>query len=136
MTQDAEAMVLETEIDAPPERVWRAFSEPELAAAWLAPGEISTEPGDRFTLDNDGRTIDCEVLEAEPARRLRLGWRESNGGLASEVSFDLTPTPAGGTHLRIVHAPLVVSLARARLRAGAGRRPTLLHAATRFRMAA
>jgi uncharacterized protein YndB with AHSA1/START domain len=136
MMDEANAVVVETDIEAPPERVWRAFSEPGLAAAWLAPGEMSTEPGDRFTLDDDGRKIDCEVLEAEPARRLRLGWRETDSGLASEVIFTITPTSGGGAHLRIVHAPVVVSLARARLRAQARRHRLQSHAATSFRMAA
>ncbi|MDB5481221.1 MAG: ATPase [Caulobacteraceae bacterium] len=116
MIDEANAVVVETDIEAPPERVWRALSEPALAVAWLAPGQMSAEPGERFTLDDEGRKIDCEVLEAEPARRLRLGWRDGDGGLASEVSFVLTPTPAGGTHLRVVHGPVVVSLASVRLR--------------------
>lgn len=115
MIDETNAVVVETDIEAPPERVWRALSEPDLAVAWLAPGEMSAEPGERFTLDDEGRKIDCEVLEAEPARRLRLGWRDGDGGLASEVSFVLTPTPAGGTHLRVVHGPVVVSLAGLRL---------------------
>jgi uncharacterized protein YndB with AHSA1/START domain len=118
MTQDAHTVIVEADIEAVPETVWRAFSEPDLAADWLAPGGMSTEPGERFTLDDDGRRIDCEVLEADPARRLRLGWRESDGGIASEVSFVLTPTPAGGTHLQVVHGPVVVSLALARIRTG------------------
>ena len=117
MIDEANTVVVETDIEAPPERVWRALSEPDLSAAWLAPGEVSTEPGDRFTLDDNGREIDCEVLEAEPPRRLRLGWREVGDGVASEVTFTITPTPAGGAHLRVVHGPLVVSLASARLRA-------------------
>jgi uncharacterized protein YndB with AHSA1/START domain len=126
MTHDANAVVVETDIEAPPETVWRAFSEPDLAAEWLAPGGLSTEPGERFTLDDDGRKIDCEVLEADPARRLRLGWRESEGGVASEVSFVLTPTPAGGTHLQVVHGPVVVSLAGVRASARtAGFQPAL-----------
>jgi uncharacterized protein YndB with AHSA1/START domain len=130
MTQDTNTVVVETDIAAPPETVWRAFSEPDLAADWLAPGGMRTEPGERFTLDEDGRKIDCEVLEVDPARRLRLGWRESDGGIASEVSFVLTPTPAGGTHLQVVHGPVVVSLALARTRTrGADWTPALLRAA-------
>lgn len=117
MMDEANAVVVETDIEAPPERVWRALSEPDLAADWLAPGDMSAEPGDRFTLEDHGRKIDCEVLEAEPPRRLRLGWRESDGGVASEVTFTITPTPAGGAHLRVVHGPVVVSLASARRRA-------------------
>ena len=137
MTDDANAVVVETDIAAAPETVWRVLSEPELAGAWLGPGKVSAEPGDRFSLDDDGRRIDCEVLEAEPARRLRLGWRDSDGGVASEVSFVLTPTPAGGTHLRVTHGRVVVTrLASARSRAVSRRsRPASMSAAP-FRMAA
>ncbi|HLZ84197.1 MAG TPA: SRPBCC domain-containing protein [Caulobacteraceae bacterium] len=136
MIDEANTVVVETDIEAPPERVWQAFSEPELSAAWLPPGEMSTEPGDRFTLDDDGRRIDCEVLEAEPARRLRLGWRETDGGLPSEVSFVLTPTPAGGTHLKVVHGPVVVSLASARPRAALRLQRPALTSVTSLRLAA
>jgi uncharacterized protein YndB with AHSA1/START domain len=129
MTRDANTVVVETDIGAPPETVWRAFSEPDLAAEWLAPGGMSTEPGECFTLDDDGRKIDCEVLEADPARRLRVGWRESDGGVASEVSFVLTPTPGGGTHLQVVHGPVVVSLAHFR---SAGFQAATLTARSRF----
>jgi uncharacterized protein YndB with AHSA1/START domain len=116
MTRDANTVVVEADIAAPPDTVWRAFSDPDLAADWLDASGMSTEPGERFTLDDGGRRIDCEVLEADPARRLRLGWRDSDGGVASEVSFVLTPTPAGGTRLRVVHGPVVVSLTMARTR--------------------
>ena len=137
MIDETNTVVVETDIAAPPETVWRAFSEPDLSAAWLAPGEVSTEPGDRFSLDDDGRRIDCEVLEAEPAQRLRLGWRESDGGVASEVSFVLTPTPGGGTHLRVIHGPVVVSSsASARLQAGLPRLRPVSRSTTSFRMAA
>ena len=125
MTDEANTVVVETDIEAPPERVWRALSEPDLTGAWLAPGEMSARPGDRFTLDDDGHRIDCEVLEAEPPRHLRLGWRESDGGIASEVTFTITPTRAGGARLRVVHGPVVVSLASRRRRAASRlQRPT------------
>ena len=136
MTDEANTVVVETDIEAPPEQVWRALSEPDLAAAWLAPGEMTAEPGDRFTLDDDGRKIDCEVLEAEPPRHLRLGWRESDGGVASEVTFTITPTPAGGAHLRVVHGPVVVSLASARLRATLRRHRPAACSTTSLRLAA
>ena len=136
MMDEANAVVVETDIEAPPERVWRAFSEPDLSAGWLPPGQMSTEPGDRFTLDDEGRRIDCEVLEAEPPRRLRLGWRESDGDLASEVTFTITPTPAGGAHLRVVHGPVVVSLAKARMDAASRRLRPVSRSTSSFRMAA
>ena len=136
MIDEANAVVVDTDIEASPETVWRALSDPELIAVWLAPGEISTEPGDRFSLDDDGRAIDCEVLEADPGRKLRLGWRERDGGVASEVSFVITPAPGGGAHLRVVHGPVVVSLSAARLRAAARRPAPSAGALPGLRMAA
>jgi len=119
MRDERSAVVVETDLEAAPEKVWRALSEPALCGAWLLPGDVAAEPGHRFAFDDAGRRIDCEVLEAEPARRLRLSWREAEGGVASEVTFDLAPTPAGGTRLRVVHGPVVASLAAARIRRAA-----------------
>lgn len=91
----SETIDLTFDLDEPPEKVWRALSEPEIRERWLGAN------------DNGA---DCEVLESEPARRLRLGWRETSpeGGLiASTVTFDLTPTEQGGVRLRIVHGDFV-----------------------------
>jgi uncharacterized protein YndB with AHSA1/START domain len=136
MIDEANAVVVETDIEASPETVWRALSDPDLSAVWLGRGEISTEPGDRFSLADDGRAIDCEVLEADPGRKLRLGWRERGGGVASQVTFIITPRPEGGAHLRVVHGPVVVSLAAAKLRAASRRPPRTQSAFACLRMAA
>jgi uncharacterized protein YndB with AHSA1/START domain len=111
MNDNANALVVETELDAPPKKVWRAFEDPILSSDWLAKGRIGTTPGERFSLEDEGRRIDCEVLEAEPGRRLKLGWREADDAVGSEVTFVLIPTPAGGTRLRIVHGPILARLA-------------------------
>jgi len=136
MRDEANDVVVEADLEAPPEKVWRAFSEPDLAAAWLAAGEMRTGPGERFSLEDEGRRIDCEVLEAEPARRLRLAWREADGALASEVSFILAPTEDGGTHLTIRHGPVVMSLAVARRRLASRPPPAMRPSTLSFRMAA
>jgi uncharacterized protein YndB with AHSA1/START domain len=107
MSEDPRAVVVEVDLDAPTETVWRAFADPRLSSDWLAKGAIATTPGERFSLDDEGRRIDCEVLEAEPGRRLRLGWRDADDAVASEVSFVFIPTPAGGTRLRITHGPVL-----------------------------
>ncbi|HXQ10311.1 MAG TPA: SRPBCC domain-containing protein [Caulobacteraceae bacterium] len=84
-----ETIVVDTDLDEPPEKVWRALTEPEVLDRWLA------EAKDR-----------AEVVESEPGKRLRLTWRDrdADGGLVeSEVTFTLTPMITGGTRLRLVH---------------------------------
>jgi uncharacterized protein YndB with AHSA1/START domain len=57
-------------VAGPPEKVWRALTEPGLLARWWAPGDVAAEVGHRFTLRMPGwGDVACEVLEVrEPAR--------------------------------------------------------------------
>ncbi len=101
-----EAIIVDCDLDEPPEKVWRALTQPELMAAWLAEGDIKPQVGHRFELRPETGPVECEVLKADPTRELRLAWRERDeaGELVdSEVSFVLTPTITGGTRLRLVH---------------------------------
>ena len=86
------AIEVDCELDAPPGKVWRALTVPELLDAWLAPDDL-------------GATIDRRLLAVEPGRWLRYGWREERpgGDLDSVVTFHIAETDAGGTLLRIVH---------------------------------
>ena len=84
-------VMLECELDAAPEKVWRALTVPELADSWLnlADGE-------------DGATY--EVVEALPHSRVRYAWRDgSRGPRESTVTIDLSPLPDGGTRFRLRH---------------------------------
>jgi uncharacterized protein YndB with AHSA1/START domain len=83
-----------TECDLPdaPDKVWKALTVPKLLAAWLPDA------------------VDSEILAAEPNRMLRYRWsgreedRDERGRtLESVVTFELTGTDSGGTHLRVVH---------------------------------
>jgi len=88
----ADKVVLDCDLDAPPEKVWRALTEPHLLAAWLT----------------DGAKVECEVLAVEPGRQVSYTWREASdqpGEAAREtvVTFAVSETPSGGSHLRLVH---------------------------------
>ncbi len=48
--------------------------------------------------------VDYEVLTSEPDRLLRYRWRGSE--FDSVVTFELTASPTGGTHLRVDHRVL------------------------------
>jgi len=136
MSDEGERVVVEADLAEAPEKVWRALVEPELLGQWLAPNDIRAETGERFAFDDEGRRIDCEVLEAQPGEGLRYSWREDGAGVDSEVSFVLTPTPDGGTHLTVVHAAVVVSLAAARARRDTRAPPVTTRAWTEMKWAA
>jgi uncharacterized protein YndB with AHSA1/START domain len=91
----------------PPEKVWRALTDPELLAQWLLPViGFRLEPGAAFTFKTqaypgwDG-TVSCRMLEVEPQRKLAYAWTVPF--LDTVVTFTLTPTDAG-TRLSIVQS--------------------------------
>ena len=109
-----ESIIVECDLAEPPAKVWRALTEPALLASWLMPNDIRPEVGARFTFqaesDAGSGIIACEVLAAEPPHLLRYSWRGDDADrgapdriLDSVVTFVLTETADGGTHLRLVH---------------------------------
>jgi uncharacterized protein YndB with AHSA1/START domain len=95
----------ETELGAPPEKVWRALTVPEFVARWLMPNDIRAEEGHAFRLTAEGGAVECEIVEAKPPHVLGYSWRE-RGGPDSLVRFHLAGTEAGGTRLTVVHSGL------------------------------
>ena len=111
-----QSIVVDYELPRPPEKVWRALTEPALLAAWLMDNDIAPVVGHRFTFRAppapgwDG-VVQCEVLAVEAHRRLQYSWRggsdalEGYGGrLDTVVTWTLTPTASGGTTLRLEHS--------------------------------
>ena len=98
---------LEFDLAHPPEKVWRALTEPALLSQWLLPiVELHLEPGAAFTFRTqaypgwDGQ-VHCRMAEAEAQRRLRYTWVV--GDMDTEVTFTLTPI-ASGTRLSLVQS--------------------------------
>jgi uncharacterized protein YndB with AHSA1/START domain len=103
-------LVMERDFPHPPEKLWRAITQPHLIAEWLMPNDFALEAGHRFTLRSqrqpgwNGR-IDCAVREIEPGRQLAYSWDTGGGEDAmprfeSVVTLTLEPIP-GGTRLRM-----------------------------------
>jgi uncharacterized protein YndB with AHSA1/START domain len=120
-----EALTFDADLPDPPEKVWRALTVPELREAWMLPDGVEAKPGNPASGDAAGApTIECEVLEADPFRSLRLAWREtdtrSDSVVDSVVTFALARTASGGTHLRIVHDGFVAAAARPTLAMAGG----------------
>jgi uncharacterized protein YndB with AHSA1/START domain len=84
-TQDrAKQLVFECQLDAPPEKVWRALSIPAFRERWL-PAQV-------------------EALSSVPGEEMRYRLREEEPPfLESVVTFQLAPSE-GGTELRIIHS--------------------------------
>jgi len=106
VTAETRSVVIERDIAFPPEKVWRALTQPHLIAEWLMQNDFAPVAGHRFRLVNQPRpgvdiAIDCEVLVIEPHRTLAYSWVAM--GLDSVVTWTLTPTGTG-TRLRMEQA--------------------------------
>ena len=78
------AVVTECDLPQPPEKVWKALTVPKVLETWLP------------------QLAKGEILEAKPDRLLRYRWPEDQPQVRSDVTFELTATPEGGTHLRVI----------------------------------
>jgi uncharacterized protein YndB with AHSA1/START domain len=103
MTQSAatRSVVVERELPHPPEKIWRALTQPDLIEEWLMKNDFKPVVDHRFNLRADWGVVDCQVLAVEPNRTLTYAWAAY--GLKSVVTWTLTPTNTG-THLRMEHS--------------------------------
>ncbi|CAN5675215.1 SRPBCC domain-containing protein [soil metagenome] len=92
------SVVVEREIASPPEKIWRALTQPHLIEAWLMKTDFEPVVGHSFKLSANWGAVDCQVRTLEPNRTLSYSWVAM--GLESVVTWTLTPTSAG-THLRM-----------------------------------
>ena len=82
-------LVQDHDLDAPPEKVWRAITTPDLRERWL-PREALSDPA---------------PLSSIPGEEVRYGMRDgAPPHLESVVTFQISARPDGGTRLRIIHA--------------------------------
>ena len=91
-------VVVERELPYPPEKIWRALTQPQLIQEWLMQSDFQPSVGHGFTFRADWGSVDCKVLAVEPYRTLSYTWGAL--GLASVVTWTLTPK-GKGTHLRM-----------------------------------
>ncbi|GAA0295827.1 SRPBCC domain-containing protein [Sphingomonas oligophenolica] len=98
---ETRTVTVEREIAFPPEKIWRALTQPHLIAEWLMKNDFAPVVGHGFTLSGDWGSVACEVLEVEPNRSLSYSWGAM--GLESTVTWTLSPT-GKGTLLRMDQA--------------------------------
>jgi uncharacterized protein YndB with AHSA1/START domain len=124
ITPDKDAVVSEIEIDAPPERIFRALTDHEQAVQWgtneayeLVIWEMDARLGGKwrsFSLQRGGadagREFDHtgEILEINPPRVLAYSWFANwheDPLHRTVVRWELTPTKAG-TRVKVTHSGL------------------------------
>jgi uncharacterized protein YndB with AHSA1/START domain len=107
---ETRTVTVERDIPFPPEKIWRALTQPHLIEEWLMKNDFSLKVGHKFQLRGDWGAADCEVLEIDPNKSLTYTWNAM--GLESTVTFTLTKTGTG-THLRMDQAGFPLNYERA-----------------------
>ncbi len=101
---ETRSVVVEREFPFPPEKVWRALTQPHLIEEWLMKNDFKPVVGHNFDLRADWGGVNCQVLVVEPNKALSYTWNAlrdgADDGLTSTVTWTLTSTRSG-THLRM-----------------------------------
>ena len=90
---ETRSVVVEREFPHPPEKLWRALTQPHFIEEWLMKNDFKPEVGQRFDLSADWGSVACQVKTLETARTLSYSWNTKD--LDSVVTWTLTPTQAG-----------------------------------------
>lgn len=126
-TQVPPAFGLARRYAAAPEKVWRAWTDPEAVKRWWGPGpqdpvslaELDVRVGGRFRIvfgGPQGRDHECagEYLEVVRPRKLVFSWcwPNSTPDRVSQVTLLFHPAPDGGTALEFRHEKFFDAAAR------------------------
>jgi uncharacterized protein YndB with AHSA1/START domain len=118
-------LVLERTIAVPPDRVWAAWTQPELLIQWFTPApwktvaaEVDLRPGGRFattmeSLEGDQYPNSGCYLQVEPNQLLvftsvmtedfrPVAPSNGAGDLAFTARIEIEPSASGGTHYRAI----------------------------------
>jgi uncharacterized protein YndB with AHSA1/START domain len=98
---ETKSVVVERDFAHPPERLWRALTQPHLIEEWLMKNDFVPTVGHKFQLRGEWGHADCRVLEIEPNKVLSYTWDAM--GLESVVTFTLSPS-GSGTNMRVEQA--------------------------------
>ena len=95
---ETRSVVVERDIPFPPEKIWRALTQPHLIEEWLMKNDFKPVVDHRFNFRGDWGSVNCQVMTVDPNKTLSYSWGAH--GLGSVVTWTLTPTSTG-THLRM-----------------------------------
>jgi uncharacterized protein YndB with AHSA1/START domain len=88
---------VERRLDAPPYRIYRAWSSPDALTSWF-PDEVqgSLAVGTRSTLVFPSRRVWWDVLAADPEQHFKFSWPWTDGdGLVTTVNLLIAPRGYG-----------------------------------------
>jgi len=106
-------LVLDVDLDAQPETVWRAISVPALRERWLPGRDLA----------------DAEPVHSVPGEEVRYRMRDREPPfLESVVTFRVAPGSPAGTRLTIIHDLTDARVAGGAKAANGNRRPDMLAA--------
>lgn len=101
-----ETVTLDYELKSPIERVWRALTDPTTLSKWMLFEAINFRPvvghQFQFRMQPDPSwavIVDCEVLEVDNPHKLAYTWVVEAQAHNTTVTWTLTETGDGGTHL-------------------------------------
>ena len=81
-------IALEYELDAAPEKVWRAIAQPAFRERWLPEADLA----------------ESEPIATVPGVEVQYRMREEGAPFhESTVTFQIEPGPRGGTLFRVIH---------------------------------
>ena len=95
---ETRSVIVEREVPYPPEKIWRALTQPHLIEEWLMKNDFKPVANHRFNFSADWGGVECQVQSLEPNRTLSYTWDTKD--LESVVTWTLTPTDTG-TRLRM-----------------------------------
>jgi uncharacterized protein YndB with AHSA1/START domain len=123
-TEPQAAVRLERTIPAPPERVYRAWLDPDLLRRGMSPAghevtraEVDERVGGHHRIRHEGPDghaggFESELLELVPNRRIVFAWgftgpeRTAGPTFDSRLTITLEEAPGGATELTLVHERL------------------------------
>jgi uncharacterized protein YndB with AHSA1/START domain len=100
---------IERVLPAPPDQVWRAFTDPAALAAWFWPAhfattaEVDARPGGALRIAAvSGLAVSGRFRTVEAPQRLAFTWRWDTDDEETLVTIELSETD-GGTTLVLTH---------------------------------